>query len=737
MHEQTSNLNLQADRRPAAMRRALLLAGVVALASLLGIALSARSATAATIERPLPASEYTVRPACAQGSENGAGLSWLFGAGEPARAHCLALALVPIGERARTHSTPIGLLYSTPATRARALAGARALARARSHARAGTGPNIAARATGAGLAAEGRYGLTPADLHRAYTLPESTTAAAGQLVAVVDAYADPKIESDLATYDSEFGLPSCGAENHCLSVVNLRSPSEPLSAEEAQEQAEWDQEISLDVETVHAVCVICHILLVEAASSYTSALDSAEETALQDGATEISNSWGAGEPTTEAESFNHPGVAITAAAGDNGYRNWMLEPTYQYVDYPAASPHVLAVGGTRLELGPNGERLGERVWNGRGATAGGCAEEAPFAAPSWQLALPDWSQVGCGTRRAVSDIAADADPYTGVAIYDSIPTSEAQTGGWMTLGGTSLASPLIAATIALAGGVAPRYSYIAEPLYENAKLYPKTLHPVVEGSNGKCTKGYSASGLANCTTAEEGESCHEQLICVAGNGFSGPVGLGTPNGYGAFAKPGSVSAPAEETSSSSSSSSTTTSSTTTTASTTTTVSTSTSTTTLAPTTSTIATASEGAGAAAPGASSSTTATTTATQSSPAPPPPSAHAAGQVRIVRFRLAPRTRRALRARGRNRSLRLRQVAFRALLSRPHRLRVALYRLLRARRGRVRPRPIGKALLLAGERRLHAAHLRGAITLPPGRYRLVVQISPAVGRSLSFSVR
>ncbi|HLI32260.1 MAG TPA: S53 family peptidase [Solirubrobacteraceae bacterium] len=694
----------------ATARRAAALATALALTSTATAAAGARAALAASDERPLPAADYAVRPVCSPAGPSAA-----------ERARCLALALVPITPAARARSTPLGVLYTTPTIRARELAAARAAAHARTptEARRTAAPGTAA---SSGLAAEGRYGLTPLDLHHAYALPETTPQAESQLVALVDAYADPKIESDLATFASEFGLPQCSAESHCLSVLDLRSPSEPLSRKEKEEQAEWDQEISLDVETVHAICTSCRILLVEAASSYVSALDEAESVAVGHGATEISNSWGSSEPSSEVEAFDHPGVAITAAAGDNGYRNWMLGPENEHVDYPAASPHVLAVGGTRLELGPSGEWLGERVWNGKGATAGGCAEAltaggAPlFAAPAWQLALPDWPQVGCGAQRAVSDVAADADPYTGIAIYDSV--SAGGVSGWQTIGGTSLASPIIAATIALAGGVAPEYKYVAEPLYENAKLHPSALHGVSEGSNGECKRGYNAEdGLSLCTTAEEGESCAQHLICVAGSGFSGPVGLGTPHGYSAFAKPGSIPAPSEEPGTGSGAGSGASTTTTTTAST---------------SSGTAATLSESTSAQTTTTALATSTTTASTTTASAGRNGSEARAAQV--ARLWLAPRTRRALRSKARR--PRLRQIAFRALLSRPQQARALLYRLLRSAHGRLRLRALGSPLLLAAGRVRIAGHLRGRLLLAPGRYRLVLVLASGSRRALAFSV-
>src|SRR5579875_854212 len=312
---------------------------------------------------------------------------------------------------------------------------------------------------GEGSAAPGS--LTPAALHAAYGLP--TEAPSPQTVAVVDAYNDPQLEADLAVFDERYGLPPCTAANGCLreeSGAGREAPLPPASGE-------WSFEISLDVETVHAICTNCRILLVEAPTPSQEALAEAVQRAYEEGAQEISTSFGGHEPAGELEAYNRPGVVITAAAGDNGYLNWEAPGKKEvgYVDYPAASPHVVAVGATRLVVGENGERLEESVWNdSEGASGGGCSKQ--FAAPYWQLALPNWQAVGCGQMRAVADIAADGDPYTGLQIYDSQPW-DGNVLGWVTAGGTSMASPLVAASFALAGGPAAGV-YAPAALYANA-----------------------------------------------------------------------------------------------------------------------------------------------------------------------------------------------------------------------------------------------------------------------------
>ena len=270
-------------------------------------------------------------------------------------------------------------------------------------------------------------------------------------------------------------------------------------------------------------------------------LFAAENTAARLGASEISNSWGGPEEGSDSAAFNHPGVVITASSGDDGYRNWFAEPEASFTAYPASSPHVIAVGGTRLLTKPGGSWRGETIWNdggesagekeGFGAGGGGCSQT--LTAPPWQQHVSDWSSIGCGSNRAVADVAADADPYTGVAVYDSAENSEGDKG-WGVIGGTSVASPIIASVFALAGG-AQGVEYPARTLYENAVNAPASLHDVSTGSNGACLRPFAEeTGTSGCSVAEEAQSCAAAGICLAGPGYDGPSGVGTPNGIGAF-----------------------------------------------------------------------------------------------------------------------------------------------------------------------------------------------------------
>ena len=231
---------------------------------------------------------------------------------------------------------------------------------------------------------------------------------------------------------------------------------------------------------------------------------------------------------------------ITAAAGDDGYLNWdRRDPGTGQRQLPG----VLARTWSRsaapaYSLGVNGEWAGEAVWNGHHATGGGCSVE--FTAQPWQQAVSDWASVGCSTKRAVADVAADADPYTGLAVHYTSSECEEVEAHWCTIGGTSLSSPLIASVFALAGG-ADGVAYPAKTLYEDALKSPGSLHDVTVGSNGECTKGFVT---ANCSKAacraarrpKRPRSCSSKAICLAGTGYDGPTGVGTPDGAGDFSE---------------------------------------------------------------------------------------------------------------------------------------------------------------------------------------------------------
>jgi hypothetical protein len=356
--------------------------------------------------------------------------------------------------------------------------------------------------------------LTPQDLHAAYSLPDETAAAATQTIAVVDAYDDPTAEADLKVYDEEFGLPACTSANGCFRKVNeegLPSPLPPKSGE-------WAGEISIDVQMAHAVCQGCRVLLVEAKSPELTDLGAGVNAAVALGATEISNSYTAAEESSIASFYaelnadyygDHAGVVVTAAAGDCGYLNEACLGEAGTANFPADSPEVVGVGGTSLS--EEKEVWSSTVWDEGGS---GCSEI--FAAPAWQSAVPDFAGTGCGSERSVADVAAIGDPNTGVDVYDSTPEGNGQPTGWTVFGGTSVASPIVAAEWGLAGGshgvavpAATLYSHLGDA---------EDLYDVVSGSNG---------------------SCGAAISCQAAAGYDGPTGVGSPIGLGAFSDAGS------------------------------------------------------------------------------------------------------------------------------------------------------------------------------------------------------
>jgi len=326
-----------------------------------------------------------------------------------------------------------------------------------------------------------QYGYGPADLRSAYLLP--STGGAGQTIAIVDAYDDPRAESDLNAYRSRFGLGSCTTASGCFRKVNGSGGTTYPSPDVA-----WAREISLDLDMASAVCAACKILLVEASSTSLTALGTAVNTAVRLGATVVSNSYGSNQEWSTETSYdtyyNHPGVMITASSGDAGYNQF---------GYPAASRYVTAVGGTRLYRSSAARGWSESAWSSGGS---GCSRYE--AKPSWQ------TDSGC-SRRMVADVAAVADPSTGVAVYDSYGSS----GGtnWYVIGGTSASAPIIAGVYALAGN-GKSLVYGSYPYSHRSYLYdPRS------GQNGTCSPSY---------------------FCTAGYGYDGPTGVGTPKGTAAF-----------------------------------------------------------------------------------------------------------------------------------------------------------------------------------------------------------
>jgi subtilase family serine protease len=304
----------------------------------------------------------------------------------------------------------------------------------------------------------------------------------GQTIAIVDAYDDPNVANDLQTFDTQFGLPACTVANGCFAKDTQGTPSTDSG---------WALEISLDVQWAHSIAPGAKIVLVESSDSTLGNLLSGVDTAVGTGAQQVSNSWGGNEFSTESSydyHFNSATASFFVASGDGGHG----------VEWPAASPYVISVGGTTLVTDSSGNWLSETAWSGSG---GGFSNYEPK--PSYQ------NNFNSNSNRAVPDVAYDGDPNTGVYVYDSTPING--NSGWWVVGGTSAGAPQWAAISAMTNSqnakLASASFGTSNALYGAAAgtAYATNYHDITSGSNGNCG-----------------------AVCNAGTGYDEVTGLGSP-----------------------------------------------------------------------------------------------------------------------------------------------------------------------------------------------------------------
>ncbi|HEX8986148.1 MAG TPA: S53 family peptidase [Bryobacteraceae bacterium] len=272
-------------------------------------------------------------------------------------------------------------------------------------------------------------GMTPAQIYAAYAF----TAGGSGTIAIVDAYDYPTAESDLNTFSSQFGLPPCTSANGCFKKVYATA-----GGKAPRVNCGWAQEAALDIEWAHAMAPHAKIVLVESASSSFADLLTAVDTAsgivtANGGSGQVSMSWGGSEFSSETgydSHFNKAGVVYFAASGDTGGKTI----------WPGVSPNAVSAGGTTLKMSGNSV-TSETGWSGSG---GGPSKYE--GRPTYQAGI----QTLVGNSRGVPDFSFDADPYTGVSVYDS--TSCQGSSGWMVFGGTSVSSPSLAGIVNSAGG---------------------------------------------------------------------------------------------------------------------------------------------------------------------------------------------------------------------------------------------------------------------------------------------
>jgi hypothetical protein len=301
-------------------------------------------------------------------------------------------------------------------------------------------------------------GLTPADLANIYGYPAPALQPhSGAVIGIVVAYDYAGVESDLAAYRVKYGLSACSTANGCFTKVGAAAATvvtivagkpTSVSAHPTSDSSGWAAEADADTQTVSAVCSTCKIVLAEAASDSLTDLGAAVKAAVAAGATVVSASFGAPESANQAayeSAFEPAPVKVVAAAGDSGRGAF----------FPASATNVVAVAGTTLTV-TLGTLVTESIWSQSG---GGCS--SVFARPAYE---PLW----CGGKRSIADIAAVADPANGVAFYDS------GLGGWGIVGGTSIATPIVASMFALSGDTVAGSG--AQELYAHSLL---TYAPVL------------------------------------------------------------------------------------------------------------------------------------------------------------------------------------------------------------------------------------------------------------------
>jgi subtilase family serine protease len=331
---------------------------------------------------------------------------------------------------------------------------------------------------------------TPATLRSVYNLPSTGGSGA---IAIVDSYHFPTALADFNSFSKYFGLPqetstnATATGNKTFQVV-YATGYKPQSG--GNYISSWNLEEALDIEYAHAMAPNAKIYLVEAASSSNNDLDNAVRVAATlTGVKEVSMSWGGGETPWETWAydplFTASGVVYLASGGDSS----------DQMEYPAASPNVVACGGTSVHRGTGGVLLSETGWNDTG-----CGPSVYEPRPSYQNVVA----TVVGAHRGVSDFSFDSDPNTGVYVLDSTPLWGES--GWWILGGTSVASPSLAGVLNLAASSGNGFA--ANTAAEEARIY---------GSLG------NANAFRDITSGTDG-----MYSCKVGYDFV--TGVGSPNG---------------------------------------------------------------------------------------------------------------------------------------------------------------------------------------------------------------
>lgn len=318
-------------------------------------------------------------------------------------------------------------------------------------------------------------GITPATIKNIYNLPTGNVGSG--TIAIIDAYDNPNIESDLAIFDQQYGVPACTTANGCFTKEKMKT--------KVTGDTGWGLEEALDIEWAHAIAPSAKILLVEATTDSGPNLMAAVDYAVkQSGVVAVSMSWGGAEFSDEAKydsELSASNIQFFAAAGDDGHA----------ASWPASSANVIGVGGTTLILNSAGKLVSETAWSGSG---GGVSKY--IAEPAWQKSYGVDNNSG---KRSIPDVSYNADPDSGYPVYDSYGHTKANS--WIVVGGTSAGTPQWAAIQAISKSTG------ASKLYSDAKSKSadKYFRDIISGANGSC-----------------------KTFCTSGSGYDFVTGLGSP-----------------------------------------------------------------------------------------------------------------------------------------------------------------------------------------------------------------
>lgn len=361
-------------------------------------------------------------------------------------------------------------------------------------------------------------GLGADDLAKAYGLEHA--ASANGTIAILDAahYPPAKLESDLAAYRSQYGLPPCTIASRCLTIRNMTGgrtlPPKPVTDRDKLFTQYIGVETALDVDMASAACPRCSIIELQLPLNAglsgtpqhvhhaTSEFGVAAETAVAMHANAITISYGFKsdrftDTRAPARSLDQPGVAITAASGDTKYNGTKGL-------WPGVVRTIISVGGTTLTAADNARGFTEAAWRFASSSC------APHLGPA--VGQPKSVSVNCNGLRASTDISAAA---SNIAMYDTYVPSSHQPYEWLAVGGTSASSPFIAGIAARA----PANPDISGPNTVYAAP-PSAFNDVTTGANGTA---------ARCT-----DDGFTTKLCLAGVGWDGPTGVGTPKGLKPF-----------------------------------------------------------------------------------------------------------------------------------------------------------------------------------------------------------